>query len=136
MFRWRTGDVAAAFTSAPCPACGRTVPRLEGLRRGALVIELDSGRVLDLRSIAGVLAGRHDVRDWRIVVARRDRDGALAPVIHFEGIDPDDDASTVIAVATDMRHLTGILPAQFVAASRQELAALGGDPVSSRILVG
>lgn len=135
MLRWRTGDVVTAVTTHACPACGRTVPRLEALRRGALVVEFESGRVLDLRSMAGVLAGRLDIRDWRLVVARRNRDGVLGAVVHFEAIDPDD-ASTVIGVATDVRHVTGALPTQLVAATRQELTALGGNPVSARILVG
>jgi hypothetical protein len=135
MVRWRTGDIAAAVTSGQCPACGRSVPRLEVVQRGALVLEMDSGRVLDLRSVAGVLAGRRDIRDWRLVVARRSRDGALSTVVHFEAIDPSD-ASTVIGVATDVRNVTGSLPTQLVAASRQDLTALGGDPVSPRILVG
>lgn len=135
MLRWRTGDVVTAISFGPCPACGRLVPRLEGLRRGALVLHLDTGRVLDLRSVAGVLAGRRDIRDWRLVVGRRRRDGAVSTVVHFEAMDPGD-ASTVIGVATDVRNVTGSLPTQLVAASRQDLTALGGDPVSTRILVG
>jgi hypothetical protein len=135
LLRWRTGDVVSAISTGPCPSCGRVVPRVTGLRRAALFANLESGKTLDLRSIAGVLAGRPDIRDWRLAVSRRSRDGAMSTVIHYDAINPDD-PSTVIAVATDIRHVTGALPTQLVAATREELAALPGTPVSARILVG
>lgn len=135
LLRWRTGDVVSAVSTGACPSCGRGVPRVLGTRRGALVTQLESGRALDLRSIAGVLSGRHDVRDWRLVVGRRSRDGALGAVVHYEAINPDD-PSIVIAVASEIRQLTGVLPTQLVAADRVELGHLGGHQLSSRILVG
>jgi hypothetical protein len=110
------------------------VPRAVGLRRAALIANLETGNALDLRSIAGVLSGRNDIRDWRLVVGRRQRDGVMSAVIHYEAINPDD-PSTVISVATDIRHVTGSLPTQLIAASRDELAGLAGRPVSARILV-
>jgi hypothetical protein len=110
------------------------VPRIEGLRREALVTQFESGRPLDLRSVSAVLAGRHDVIDWRLVIGRRGRDGVRSAVIHFEAGDPED-PSTAIGVATDIRHVTGSLPTQLVAASREELAMIGGSALSPRILV-
>jgi phenylacetate-coenzyme A ligase PaaK-like adenylate-forming protein len=134
LLRWRTGDVVAAVTIAVCPSCGRMVPRVEGVRRSALIARLDSGRTLDLRSITGVLSGRPDIEDWRVVVARRRRDGAMSVVVHFSGADSDN-PDTVIRVATDLRTVVGSLPTQLVAADRGELAALGGRPLSARILL-
>jgi hypothetical protein len=134
LLRWRTGDVVSGISTTPCPSCGRTVPRAEGLRRGALIARLENGQALDLRSVAGVMSGRQDIRDWRLAIGRRNRDGVLSTVVHFEAINPDD-PSIVIGVATDIRHVTGSLPTQLVAASRDELVGLGGTPVSARILV-
>ncbi|MCW2501639.1 MAG: hypothetical protein JWN87_3315, partial [Frankiales bacterium] len=37
LLRWRTADLADSVTTAPCPGCGRTVPRALGVRRRALV---------------------------------------------------------------------------------------------------
>ena len=37
LLRWRTGDLVDAISTAPCPACGRTVPRVLGLQRAGLV---------------------------------------------------------------------------------------------------
>jgi phenylacetate-coenzyme A ligase PaaK-like adenylate-forming protein len=135
LLRWRTGDVVTAVSQGACPSCGRGVPRVLGTRRGALVTQLENGRSLDLRSIAGVLSGRHDVRDWRLVVARRNRDGVMSAIVHYEAINPDD-PSIVIGVAGDIRQVTGSLPTQLIAADRVELAHLVGNQLSPRILVG
>jgi hypothetical protein len=134
LLRWRTGDVVASIASGPCPSCGRVVPRVLGTRRGALVARFDSGRVLDLRSIAGVLSGRRDVLDWRLVVGRRSRDGGMGATVHYEALNPND-PSIVIGVASDIRQVTGTLPTQLVAADRFDLDGLPGEPLSSRILV-
>jgi hypothetical protein len=135
LLRWRTGDLVTGVSGGSCPSCGRVVPRVEGVQREALIARLDSGRPLDLRSIARVLSSRSDIEDWRVVVARRRRDGAVTVVVHFVGRDSEG-AETVIGVATDMRASAGRVPTQLVASDRDALAALGGRPLSSRILVG
>jgi hypothetical protein len=134
LLRWRTGDVARRATGASCPSCGRCVPRVEGVRRASLITQFESGRVLDLRGVAGVMSGRTDIRDWRLVIGRRSRDGVRSAVVHFAAIDPTDPA-VAIGVATDIRNVTGALPTQLVAADGQELMALAGHPVSARILL-
>jgi phenylacetate-CoA ligase len=134
LLRWRTGDVARGVTGASCPSCGRCVPRVEGVRRASLITQFESGRVLDLRGVAGVMSGRTDIRDWRLVIGRRSRDGARSAVVHFAAIDPTDPA-VAIGVATDIRNVTGALPTQLVAADGQDLMALAGHPVSARILL-
>lgn len=144
LLRWRTADVAAGVTSSVCPSCGRMVPRVEGARRAALIARLDSACTLDLRSIAGVLSARPEIEDWRIVVLRRRRDGALSVVVHYTGTGPAN-PDAVIAIATDMRAAAGSVPTQLIAADPSELAALGapgalgalgGRPLSARILLG
>lgn len=135
LLRWRTGDAVDEVTAGPCPSCGRTVPRVLGLRRGALVIRLETGRLLDLRSIASVMQGRADVEDWRLVVSRRGRDGTLAVTVHLAAVDRED-PSTVIGVASDIRTVTSTLPTQLVAASHRDLAAISGSSMSDRIPLG
>jgi phenylacetate-coenzyme A ligase PaaK-like adenylate-forming protein len=134
LLRWRTGDMVSSVSPGVCPSCGRTVARVEGVRRGALLTRFESGRALDLRSIASVLSGRPDILDWRLVVGRRNRDGAMSAVVHFEATNVED-PSIVIGVATAIRTVAGSLPTQLVAATREELVALGGSPVSARILL-
>jgi phenylacetate-coenzyme A ligase PaaK-like adenylate-forming protein len=131
LMRWRTGDVVESLTSEPCPTCGRRVPRLVGLHRAALIARFEDGRALDLRSIAAVLVNRPDIRDWRVVVGRRGRDGVMSAFVHYEALNPDDPA-TVIGVAKDIRQATGILPTQLVSATRDELDLVGGAPLSPR----
>lgn len=134
LLRWRTGDVTDGVETSPCSACGRVVPRVTGVRRRALVTALDGGRCLDLRPVAGVLARRTDVEDWRLVVGRRARDGAMTAVVHLQVVDPDD-AVTVIGVASDLRAASGTPPTQLVAAEAHELQALAGVGLSPRILL-
>src|SRR5206468_6868324 len=108
LLRWRTGDLVGAIDTTPCPACQRRVPRLVGLRRAALVVPTDSGRVLDLRAVAGALAGRADLTDWRVVVGARPRDGRQQVVVHLA---PTGDAGEAAGgAAADLRPAAGVVP--------------------------
>jgi hypothetical protein len=72
LLRWRTGDLVEQVDTSACPSCGRTVPRVAGTRRGALVppLAMRSGPVdLDVRAVTAALLGRPDVEDWRVVTA-------------------------------------------------------------------
>lgn len=117
LLRWRTGDLADAVDEQACPSCRRTVPRVIGLRRGALVPELalrTGTRPVDLRAVASALSGRPDVSDWRVVLGRSVRDGAdelLVHVLPLEGAEPSDVA---VGVARDLRLAAGLLPSQLV----------------------
>ena len=134
LLRWRTADVVSAVTTAPCPSCQRVLPRVEGLQRGALVTRLGgTGEVLDLRSVASALSGLRDVRDWRIVVGRRGRDGSPRVVVRLAP-DGADAAGIVIGAAGDIRALAGALPTQIVLSDPYELAGLRGRPYSPHIL--
>lgn len=133
LFRWRTADLVNSITTDPCPACHRRVPRVEGLRRNALVSGLgDEGRI-DLRAVSSALVGRPDVTDWRLVIGRRDRDGGAKVVLHLA--DRGDDARAVIAAATDIRAVAGALPTQIIATDPDAIRQLPGTPLSNRILV-
>jgi phenylacetate-CoA ligase len=133
MLRWRTGDLTGSrIDLATCTGCGRTVPRLRDVRRGALVLASEDGRVLDLRSLAGALAGRADVNDWRVVLQRRGRDGRTQVVVHLA---TDADAGQVAAgAAGDVRSLAGVLPTQMIVGD--ELPdAVSGEALTPRIVV-
>jgi phenylacetate-CoA ligase len=133
LLRWRTGDLTGARVDiTTCAGCGRTVPRLHDVRRAALVLTSDDGRVLDLRSLAGALAGRADVGDWRVVLQHRRRDGRPQVVVHFS---TDADPGEVAAgAAADIRALAGLLPTQMVVG--EDLAgSISGDALTPRILV-
>ncbi len=135
LLRWRTGDVAAAVETTPCPGCGRTVPRVVGVRRGALVpvLALRSGsRGVDLRAVAAALVGRADLTDWRVMVGPSPRDGADEVLLHVTPQDGQDPTDVVVAVARDVRDAAGLLPTQVVVADAGGLPA--GPGLSRRLL--
>ena len=133
LLRWRTGDLAAAIETSPCPACQRRVPRLVGVRRAALVVDTESGRPLDLRAVAGALAGRADLADWRVIVGGRPRDGRQQVVVHLAT--SGDAGEVTVRAAADIRAAAGMLPSQLVVAADGELARLGGQPLTRRMLL-
>lgn len=132
LLRWRTGDLATAIDTAPCPACQRQVPRVVGVRRAALVVPTDTGRPLDLRAVAGALAGRADLADWRVVVGGRPRDGRRQVVVHLS---PNGDpGEAAVGAAADIRAAAGMLPSQLVVAGNGELAAIDSGELAGAAL--
>ncbi|MCU1691339.1 MAG: hypothetical protein JWM64_430, partial [Frankiales bacterium] len=137
LLRWRTGDLADAVQEGACPACGRTVPRVVGLRRRALVplLALREGeRAVDLRSVTAVLAGRRDVADWRVVLTRSRRSGADQLLVHVTTAPGTEPGDAVVAVAADVRAACGVLPSQVVVAPSGGLPGTG-TPLSRRVLL-
>lgn len=135
LLRWRTGDLVAGVETAACPACRRTVPRVVGLQRAALVpvLALRTGACgVDLRAVAAALAGRDDVADWRAVVGPSPRDGADELLVHVVRVPGHDDSDVAVAVARDVRAAAGLLPTQVVVVDAAALPA--GTPVSGRLL--
>lgn len=136
LLRWRTGDLVARIDPSACPSCGRTVPRVIGVRRAALVVPTDTGRALDLRAVAGALSGRADLRDWRIVVGGRDRDGRGQVVVHLAPADSVEEPGEVaVGAAADIRSLAGMLPSQLVVGGLDELSGLDGSALTARVLL-
>lgn len=107
LLRWRTGDVATRVVAA-CPGCGRTVPRLLGLRAGALVPSLrvrGGTRRVDLRTVTGVVAAAPEVADFRVVVGGGRRsavDEVVVALLVRSGADED---AAVAAVTGDLQGL-------------------------------
>lgn len=133
LLRWRTGDLADSLLTSTC-TCGRTVPRLTGVRRHALVplLALRSGhRGVDLRGLAAALDGRADLADWRIVVGPSPRDDHDEVVVHVVPSAGEDSADLAVAVARDVRAAAGLLPTQVVVDEPGRLP--DGDRISRRV---
>ena len=133
LLRWRTGDLVEAVAEGACPSCGRTVPRVVGLRRAALVPELAlrTGTVpVDLRAVASAVGGRPDVADWRVVLGRSARDDSDELLVH---VAPSGDAAEVaVGVARDVRVACGLLPTQVVV--REDGRLPTGEGLTRRLL--
>jgi hypothetical protein len=117
LLRWRTGDLTEGVETGRCPSCNRTVPRVMGLERGALVPTLDlrtGPRAVDLRGVAAALEGRADVVDWRVVVGASGRDGADEVLVHLLPHRDEDPSDLAVSVARDVRTAAGLLPSQVV----------------------
>lgn len=124
LVRWRTGDVVQRIDSAACGACGRTVPRVVGLARAALVPALalrDGVTPVDLRAVAAALVGRPDLADWRVQRAQSRRDGSDQLLVHLAPADGADPAKVAVAVAGAVEGTAGLLPTQVVAGRPGEL---------------
>jgi hypothetical protein len=139
LLRWRTGDVVSGIATDRCPGCGRGVPRVQGTRRGALVVQPSprppsaAAQPLDLRSVAAALVGRDDVADWRVVVGPRARDGAVQAVVHLVG--RGEPAALVLDAASKLRAVAGEHPTQIVMSDAGSLAALPGSALSEHLRV-
>ena len=136
LLRWRTGDVVAAVTTAPCPSCGPSCRAPKGLQRDALVTGIGAtGEAIDLRAVASALSGRQDIRDWRIIVGRRAATAASRVVVRLVP-GGGDAAGVVIGAAADIRALAGA-PADPDRRSRTRTSspACAGSGDSERILV-
>jgi len=135
LLRWRTGDLAESIAAGACSACRRTVPRVVGVRRGALVPELalrTGAKPVDLRAVASAVGGRTDVRDWRVVLGRSGRDDADELLVHVVPPAGVDAAEVAVGVARDVRVACGSLPTQVVVAESGALPS--GAGLTRRIL--
>ena len=133
LLRWRTADLADSLETGTCQ-CGRTVPRLTGVRRHALVplLALRSGhRGVDLRGLAAALDGRPDLADWRIVIGPSPRHEHDEVVVHVVPAPDVDAADVAVAVARDVRAAAGLLPTQVVV--NEDGTLPDGDRISRRV---
>jgi phenylacetate-coenzyme A ligase PaaK-like adenylate-forming protein len=137
LLRWRTGDLVDDVTASACPGCGRTVPRVLGARRGALVPVLalrDGTRPVDLRAVSAALVGRTDLEDWRVVVRAGARDGRDQLLLHVAPARGVDVAEAAVAVADAVRATAGLLPTQVVRGAAGRLPS-GGTALSGRMRI-
>ena len=117
LLRWRTADVVDEIARGACPGCGRTVPRVVGTQRAALVplLSLRTGeQPVDLRAAAGALEGRPDLDDWRLVVRPGPRDGRDQLLVHVRPSGSASAREVVKAVTAAVRTAAGVAPTQVV----------------------
>ncbi|MCW2544036.1 MAG: hypothetical protein JWM40_1588 [Frankiales bacterium] len=134
LLRWRTGDLASRISTGPCPACRRTVPRVVGVQRRALVPEVDlrvGRRGVDLRAVSAALLGRADVADWRVILGRNPRNDTSDLLVHVIPHRDSDVTDVAVSVARDVRAASGLLPTQVVVEETGSLPA--GQPLSRRV---
>ncbi|MCE9594707.1 MAG: AMP-binding protein [Planctomycetes bacterium] len=78
--RYRTGDLAiGGQTWAPCPHCGRTLPRIASeLKRTseqhALSLTKIKGTLVDLAQMGVVLASMPEIEEWQAVISKKNDD--------------------------------------------------------------
>lgn len=138
LLRWRTGDVVAApIATDACPACGRTVPRVPAdVTTSALHVETTmrggATTTLDLRAVAGALAGRPDLADWMVEVVPSGRDGATDLVVLVAPSGDETDAA--VGAYRDVRAVAGVTPSQVVVLTPEELAGRR-DAGAGRVVV-
>lgn len=108
LVRWRTGALHGGLVTAPCPGCGRSVPRISSdLRGGALVPwTATAGRRarFDLRVAAAALAARTDLAGWRVELSADPDGGEPLPVLR---IAPRARGADATGIAVDVEELTG-----------------------------
>jgi len=80
VFRYRTGDIAVGgITTAACPHCGRSVPRISSeLRRASerksMSLTKVKGTLVDLSHIGTLLSSHALIEEWQVVLTKRDND--------------------------------------------------------------
>ena len=80
VFRYRTGDIAhGGITWQPCPACGRTMPRISSyITRRVSVEDLRlskiKGTLVNLDDFAHVLSAHDAVEEWQVELRKRNDD--------------------------------------------------------------
>lgn len=80
VFRYRTGDIAhGGIARSPCPACGRTVPRVSThITRRVQIEDLRlskiKGTLVNLDDFTHTLARCHAAEEWQVEVRKRNDD--------------------------------------------------------------
>jgi hypothetical protein len=127
LLRWRTGDVVSSAIATAACACGRTVPRVPSeVRTSDLHVRVslrhsDGEEHVDLRAVAGALAGRTDLADWmvEVVPSPREHESDLVILVAPTG----DETDAAVGAYRDVRAVAGVTPSQVVVVTPEELAA-------------
>lgn len=104
LLRYQTGTYVAGLDHEPCPACGRTVPRVVGdVVPGAWQPRADTaaGRErVDLRGVPAVLVHEPGVAAWRVEVGPDGSSPVHRVLVEVAGRFTDDDAAVRRRLAT------------------------------------
>jgi len=134
VLRYRTGDhIDGGLTWEPCPACGRTVPRLVGnISRISDVhhLQLDKvkGTLVNLGELEHVLDDIEGVGSWQIEL-RKERDdpfGLDELIVHVEGTGRERRKALEQRIARRIREATELTPNRIEFHSSSKLRSLLG----------
>jgi hypothetical protein len=145
LLRWRTGALLGGpLEKSVCPACRRTVARIPlatvaaGLVPAANLRGHERPVHIDLRAVAGALAGRGDLLGWRVELVTSRRDGAAELLVHIAPSGPDeaDAGQSATGVYRDVRRAAGLAPTQVVVdPAAVDALPVGPHRLTPRILV-
>ncbi len=80
VLRYRTGDlIQGGITRAPCPVCGRTVPRVSSVigrasNQKTFNLSKVKGTLVDFNSFSAVLGDDPDIEEWQLVIKKQNDD--------------------------------------------------------------
>lgn len=126
LIRFRTGDLVGGLTGDPCPACGRTIPRvLPEVTPAAwqpLARTEDGARRLDLRGAALVLSSEPAVAAWSVDLrgptARRAGDAYVVQLAGELG------AAQLRALDRQLAAGVGLAPLQLIVSDHDQVEAM------------
>lgn len=79
VLRYRTGDMCPGIDIAPCPRCGRTLPRIRpDIQRNCDVKEFHltkiKGELVNLNNFYPLLSGLKEVEEWQVTIQKKNND--------------------------------------------------------------
>lgn len=134
VIRYRTGDhISGGLTYAPCPACGRTMPRLVGnISRVTDVRRLNIGKVkgtlINFNELENILDNIERIGTWQIELRKRN-DDPLAPdeiVVHVAPRGRVSRPSLTTEIEDRFRAVTEVTPNRVEFHDSKHLRALQG----------
>ncbi|MFH0804678.1 MAG: phenylacetate--CoA ligase family protein, partial [Patescibacteria group bacterium] len=77
--RYRTGDMTEGMDYAPCPHCGKTVPRIRmDIQRNTEIKEFHltkvKGELINLNDFYPVMSSFRKVDEWQVAIRKRSND--------------------------------------------------------------
>jgi phenylacetate-coenzyme A ligase PaaK-like adenylate-forming protein len=132
--RYRTGDLAiGGMKRAPCPHCGRTVPRISSeLRRvserHALNLTKIRGTLVDLSLVGTVLSQMPEIEEWQVVLRKKDDDPFELDQfeVRYAPRNAASPAAVEQRIKTELVAATEVSPNRTVAHTLDEMLALLG----------
>ncbi len=131
LLRYRTGDVAkGGITYAPCPNCGRTVPRISAnIQRKSEFKEFEltkiKGTLVNLNNFFPLLMGHAKILEWQVEIRKRNDDAFDLDEINLY-IAPVEDVD-IEELKNDLRQKiirdTEVAPNQIIVTSAKDILA-------------
>ena len=124
VLRYRTGD-HAAFSWEPCPACGRTLPRIVGpiTRKTSDMIKNIAGTLVDFNHVCEVFENDASVTEWQVEIAGNKNTGERLNVFVALRDGTDNDAACSRLVVAFQTAADGLAPYKIRVLTHEELVA-------------